>query len=736
MASLTTLLMILAGLAPVAWADPPAPGDFEIPGRGLVELDLHETAELGSGPAADFLRARRLVAAGRHREGAAILEALPPDGLPAATFGSLLGEIRAATGDLDGAIAAWAAVPAGTSLRVAADLARAGALVGAGRSPEAALLLRETVRAPDPEPGMAGALLGLAELLPPEDEEAYRLLRRAWWAYPRDGQAGAVAAALAPWGRSATWQEVGRRAEALMTLGAYEGALAETARRVSEVMGADLDACRFHYVRGRSHYKRGRIDSAIEAFGDIGAACVEVDADYGYKALYLQGLGHRKRGRLTRAAEVFSAIADLYPDASFADDGLTQAGIAYLLLEDEAAARRQWGRALVELPHGDTTPEAAWRLAWSLYLAGRGDEAREVAIVLGGLPLAHDAVHVAAGRYWAARWSLYPDVGAPRRRVEDAGTLDQAVRAWAALCRELPHSFYAQIAWARLAELAPEVAADLQVRPPGGEVASEPRPWVLREEIAMNPAFQEGVALARLGLAREAMAEWSRLDTDPLTGDEMAAMVELRGAAGQRLDAHQWMRVWLRTHPVSEQPPRALRVAYPDLYWAEARVAAEGDRYEARLLHALVREESNFDPTARSPVGARGLAQLMPETAREVAGWLRRPYSPAELTDPAANLVMGGRYLDTLFRQFDGSVWLALASYNGGAGNVGRWLREWRDVPADEAVERIPFLETRKYVKRVIGTWQTMRFEIDRGESPFPDLSAWNHHVRAPEVAP
>ena len=169
---------------------------------------------------------------------------------------------------------------------------------------------------------------------------------------------------------------------------------------------------------------------------------------------------------------------------------------------------------------------------------------------------------------------------------------------------------------------------------------------------------------------------------------------------------------------------------WPDRYWDLVQDAAKDDRYPPRLFHALVREESNFNRTIVSFAGARGLSQLMPATARQTAGWLGMKISMSDLDTPSTNLKIGARYLDAMHKEMGGSPYLALASYNAGAGRQRQWLGEWGNVPTDEYVERIPYRETRGYVKRVMGTFQTMRWQFDTEDPVFWDLSEYNHKAR------
>ncbi|MCA9572582.1 MAG: lytic transglycosylase domain-containing protein, partial [Myxococcales bacterium] len=206
---------------------------------------------------------------------------------------------------------------------------------------------------------------------------------------------------------------------------------------------------------------------------------------------------------------------------------------------------------------------------------------------------------------------------------------------------------------------------------------------------------------------------------------------EMRAASGDWLFAHAAFRAWIRNHPVGslgEGERAVVRVAYPDRYWEEVQKASVYDTFEPRLFHALVREESNFNRQIVSFAGARGLSQLMPTTATQTARWMGRSITMTELFEPQKNLDIGGRYLHQVHKELSGSPYLALAGYNAGPGRVRQWKGEWGNVPTDEYVERIPFRETRGYVKRVMGTWQTYRWYMDDGQ-PFPDLSKFNHQA-------
>ena len=126
------------------------------------------------------------------------------------------------------------------------------------------------------------------------------------------------------------------------------------------------------------------------------------------------------------------------------------------------------------------------------------------------------------------------------------------------------------------------------------------------------------------------------------------------------------------------------------------------------MTHGITRQESSFDKSAVSFAGARGMMQLMPGTAREQAGKMGIAYDYYRLTsDPAYNVSLGSAYYQRLLNTWGGSHVLAVASYNAGAGNVRKWINAYGDPRQPGAdvvrwIERIPFVETRGYVQRVL----------------------------------
>ncbi|MEP7240593.1 MAG: lytic transglycosylase domain-containing protein [Devosia sp.] len=135
-------------------------------------------------------------------------------------------------------------------------------------------------------------------------------------------------------------------------------------------------------------------------------------------------------------------------------------------------------------------------------------------------------------------------------------------------------------------------------------------------------------------------------------------------------------------------------------------------------IYAITRTESRFQANAVSRSGAQGLMQLMPQTAKETAKKLGVPYSARKLAaDPEYNALLGSSYLAAQLKTYGGSLVLAAAAYNAGAGNANKWIAAYGDPRAANVdpvlwVELIPFEETRKYVQRVLGNYLVYRARL------------------------
>ena len=235
----------------------------------------------------------------------------------------------------------------------------------------------------------------------------------------------------------------------------------------------------------------------------------------------------------------------------------------------------------------------------------------------------------------------------------------------------------------------------------------------------------------------------SDADREALGGRELVTVARWIGQAG---DAERTRPFLLRLARMVSGPGETLLLSHlatelkrPDIALVIARRGAENGvtlfdasfpvvdlgntgSIERALALAVTRQESAFNSAAISPSGALGLMQLMPGTARDVAGRMGVPFIQDKLTrDPAYNVGLGSQYLSEMLQRFGGSYELALAAYNAGPNRVARWLDSIGDPRAGKIdmvdwIEMIPFRETRNYVQRIMEGVGVYR---DRLNGPF-----------------
>lgn len=161
------------------------------------------------------------------------------------------------------------------------------------------------------------------------------------------------------------------------------------------------------------------------------------------------------------------------------------------------------------------------------------------------------------------------------------------------------------------------------------------------------------------------------------------------------------------------------QAAWPDCYLETLRRQTGNDEMTLFLL-AVMRTESGFDPAAQSVADARGLLQLIDEVARPAARALHLDYRPGRLFEPGYNIRLAAWQLGRLLERYRGRFWLAAAAYNAGVEAVDGWLDRFGNQPADLFAELVPWTETRRYLKRVLGAWAHYAFLLG---GPMPMLS-------------
>jgi len=511
-----------------------------------------------------------------------------------------------------------------------------------------------------------------------------------WALHPFSKQASKAVAGLRDLPYVPKWKVA--RAETLLSLHHNHDALALLERLLPRMELPDPLACRAHFAYGTALRKERQHSRAIRALRPVVEHCT--DAALRPRALYVLGYSESVMEPEASIA-TYLKLAEEYPAHQYGDDALFYAAHESLERGDTPAAMGHLDRLIARYPDGNFAAEALFQRFWVHRAEGNHGAAMEALTrieALEGKGSTHQSVQRA--RYWRARV------------LTSLGRQEEALKLMEQVASEGAANWYGLLARSRLAHENPERARRIteKLRAPAGPVEV----WPLDAgRLAQEPHFLTGVELLRLE-ERGAATELLSVDRKGRSEESIRLLFHLLEESGYNGSARRVARALLReglAGPTEAEARLIYEAAYPHAFRNLVVRHSRAARVNPDLMQALIREESAFNPRARSPTGALGLAQLMPQTAFAVARQLNVPLATtAALLEPRKNIRLGSAYLGSLQRRFSGNLAYAVASYNAGPHAVSRWLARFPDAELDEWVEQIPFEETRDYVKRVLGS--------------------------------
>ena len=601
------------------------------------------------GDYAGLSRARLQLSKGRSFEAqqiaAQVLKDYPTSPLRAELH-EILGEALIAERDEVGAREAWAAALAETS-----------------DDDQRAALLRRVAR---------------SEERSGEDRAAAITWRLLWYAHPASAEADQASHRLDVIGaylgetlrRASDWR---RRGDRLFRLRMNDEAL-EAYDRALKMGLSKSDTRRTGKQRAQTLFRMRRYPDAVEAF--------EALPQSGDTPIWLA----RSMARADRVPEAIAAFEKL---AKRSGPHRSRAHyLAALLLDgrDRSAEARTHFKVLAQDPEQTGLARAAlWYLGWRNYREGHFERA---AAQFESLATAtENEIDRLRPLYWQAR------ALAATNRKEEANELFES------LAVGYPLSYYG---W-RARDRAKLV--DLPPLPPH-EIASG--------QAGLRPGELARVRILMAAGLVDAGAKESGLLTRSAKGlDDRVALARLLTSAG---DYNRAQRVVVDAYTTSlaRGPVAGMEelwwYAWPSAFSGHVDAATQRDEdVEPELVYSIMREESGYRPKVISPVGARGLLQIMRETGTQLAGRAgRADFDVDDLFDPGMNIELGSFYLGELSRRFPTQISASIASYNAGPRVVTNWV-EGDSRPDDEWVESIPYSQTRSYVKRVMRSIQAYR---------------------------
>ena len=382
-------------------------------------------------------------------------------------------------------------------------------------------------------------------------------------------------------------------------------------------------------------------------------------------------------------------------------DALSAAGMFYYRQLNWQEAARDYRRLWELFPQSDHLRDDGWRLGWSDYLLGDSNTSAVIRNYLMQFP---DSARAPAALYWLARTQ------------EAQGALAEARALYALLAKRFVHSYYAPQAAARLAAIGAKQGSLAGPNDsPAAPLAAALIPVLAPPEIpqglaclatAPSDAARQAEILQALdlkGLEEEVLKAALAMDNPP--PELRLLMAEIDAAQG---DATSALFAALRTAPAypqmefSDLPEEVWDFLYPQAYWKLIERQARLNNLDPYLVMGLVRQESAFSARALSPANARGLMQLLPETAAHSNRPARTRSVARRLFDPNYNVQVGCAFFALLMKDFDGRAELALAAYNAGDFRVKDWVKKYPFRDPGIFLESIPIPATRIYVEMVL----------------------------------
>lgn len=396
------------------------------------------------------------------------------------------------------------------------------------------------------------------------------------------------------------------------------------------------------------------------------------------KALYQIGQIFWNRHDNVQALEYFKLVLEKYPNSAFTDRSQYASADIHEYFGRKEEAIQLYRSVQRRSPNTQMRDDAAWRLAWLYYRSG---ETQTGAATFRDLATqSKNGSYGSAALYWQARLT------------ERLGETENAKQLYRQIAGAGEESYYQALSLRALERLGNPIV-ESRSPTPAAAIESDPP---LSPDLTFH--LSRARALKTLSLHQLAVAELDEVNQRSKSDGRLRALLMREYFQNQAYGRSLGLANQL---PFSQSERDVYR--YPLAYWDLIQQQAQERSLDPYLVLALIRQESLFDPRARSPATALGLMQLIPPTAARVAKQLGIPIPSQEmLTQAEINVTLGTQYLKDLLQRYSNNWFKAVGAYNAGEAAMDRWEKEIATDDIEEFVERIPYIETRGYVKLVM----------------------------------
>jgi soluble lytic murein transglycosylase len=455
----------------------------------------------------------------------------------------------------------------------------------------------------------------------------------------------------------------------------------------------------------------------------------DTNDEAGALRLYLMLESARDQNNAQQVQSLLGQMQQRFPQSRWTRKALFSAGNMALVTNDLPTAAQDYSALVNEFPTSAQAAASHWHAAWIAYRLGKTSDAarmfEEQVARYAGQP------QVAAAIYWRGR--IYQDA-----EKQDAEKNDAAAAAcYNTLIEKFHHYYYADLARARLAQM--------QNVPPVAPLAwlshiTGPKPPALTTEV---PSDDEHVLRARL-LANAALNQYiaPEIQASPDSAAWAAyAEAQIYTSYGETIRSLHALKRTVHSYfavPIAQIPRAYWLLLFPRPYWPVLTRDAQRNALDPYLVVSLIRQESEFDPSAVSYANAFGLMQLLPRVGRDLGRKAHMGRVTAnDLLNPQINLRLGTMYLRQFMDEFNNQPEYALAAYNAGDDRVKSWQANGPYTDMPEFVESIPFTQTREYVQAILRNVEIYRrlYEQPATAAPATDAPATGAAEKAQPAA-
>jgi soluble lytic murein transglycosylase len=569
-----------------------------------------------------------------------------------------------------------------------ADVSYADALLLEGQPAEAAAVL-EKIRTPTRSD--VEFALGRAYAASGQTAKAAETLGNIYYTMPASAEADGAYAELkkllsAP---PPTVTQLRTRAEALVSRKRYAEAADEYRALANQVSPEDRPAMQL--ALADALHRSGRNRDAKQVLALVGNVSGELNA----QRFYLLG-------QVAWAANdndtFYHTVDDLRraaPTSPWLEQALLSAANLHLVHHEYDQALDAFREAQQRFPDGPRASYVHWKAAWLTLRQGRNEDAKKA--FEEQITLYPAGGETPAALYWRARLAeednqfvmarafyeklsdryrnfYYAELARQRMKHLPATTDSAAVTQYALLDRVPPLSSSGKIT---------------ETEPPADELRVQ-KAQLLGNGGLVDFAVRELQAAAATDGGSWAPAETAQLYVE--TGHYDRAIEYMKHSAPNYFALD-----------IPDLPRKYWEALFPKPYWSDLKRSSAANGLDPYLVASLIRQESEFNPSAVSRANAVGLMQLLPKTGKSVAKEVKlKRYNASQLYTPAVNMQLGTRYFKGMVDKFGGSFEYALAAYNAGSERVDEWLAQGKYRDPQEFVESIPFTETREYVQAIL----------------------------------